>query len=292
MAAISACNILQSENIFDFNHSFRVVIVGKPLTGDLVSLPEETSATTGTEISTAGPSEYLSHSPMLENDFFEKIERLRRAYILCPGYESHLAVSIKELSLTTANQLVRYLPSSAPSFELVYADIERVAFATLHSRIFPHLSTSGGENSVLKKNCSVGDDFVRLELVLKEMQAPGDVIVNLKTIIPFINGIVVPELLKFNKAITPQQKVNYLVFVVEKLSSIFKETGIPAVTADHLLAGMVLAIVFAQMNSGHIHAAHVSMFLCAHPELSMEKGSFAFATFNTCIEFLSKAVLP
>jgi hypothetical protein len=117
-------------------------------------------------------------------------------------------------------------------------------------------------------------------------------VLNLRGIAPFIDGIVVPELAKFNHAITPQQKINYLVLVVEKLTSILKEVKIDAIGAEHLLAGMVLGIVCAEMTKGHVHAAHISMFLNVHPELAMEKGSFAFATFNSCIEFLGKAVLP
>jgi hypothetical protein len=288
VAPAPVISIIQSENIFDLGQSIRVLIVDKPLTGDLV--PELESTVTDAPIqSGGGPSEYLSHSPMLENDFFDKIERLRKTYILCPGYETHFATRIKDLSLLTANQLVRYLPT-VHSFELVNADIERVAYTTLHSLIFSHLTKSLGESSALNKNCT--KDMTRLETVLREAQAPVEIITNLKAIVPFISGIIVPELAKFNLAITPQQKINYLILVVEKLTSIFREMAIQSVSSEHLLAGMILSIICADMTKGHIHAAHISMFLSVHPELAMEKGSFAFATFNSCIEYLRKAVLP
>ena len=293
--ATRSISIIQSENIFDLGNSFKIIIVDRPLTGDIVQGDSGDSRDSrGDRIigvqSGGGPSEFLSHSAMIETDFFDKLTRLKNTYILCPGMESHFANRIKELSTQTANQLVRYLPAPAPSFQLVQADIERVAYATLHGHLFPHIVNVMGENETLVKNCC-DRSTIKLENVLREAQAPEEIIVNIKSILPFIEALVVPEMNKINEAITPQQKINYLIMVSEKLTSIFREASIKDVSAEHLLAGMLLGIICANLQKSNIHVPHMTMFLNVHPELAVEKGSFAATTFQSCVEFLSRAVL-
>ena len=287
-------SIVQTENIYDLGHSFKVIIVDRPLCGEIIrdtdgSRKPDKAASPAVQ-SGGGPSEFLSHSAMIETDFFEKLKKLKNTYILCPGLESHFANRIRELATQTANQLIRYLPPPVPSFQLVQADIERVAYATLHGYLFPHIGSSVGENETLVKNCA-DKSAVRLEHVLREAQAPEEIVVNLKTILPFIEAIVVPEISKMNEAITPQQKINYLLLASEKLTSIYRENRIKGTSAEHLLAGMMIAIICAKLQRGNVHVPHMSMFLSVHPELSAEKGSFAVTTFQSCLEFLSRAVL-
>jgi len=290
----SSASIIQTENIYDLGHSFKVVVVDRSLCGDEIHKEGENTKSKSDVVhsvqSGGGPSEFLSHSAMIETDFFEKLKKLKNTYILCPGLESHFANRIRELATQTANQLIRYLPAPVPSFQLVQADIERVAYATLHGHLFPHIAQTVGENETLVKNCA-DKSVVRLDHVLREAQAPEEILLNLKTILPFVEGIVVPEINKMNEAITPQQKINYLVLVSEKLTSIYREIKIKEVSADHLLAGMLIAIVCANLQKGNVHVPHMGMFLSVHPELSVEKGSFAATTFQSCVEFLSRAVL-
>jgi hypothetical protein len=287
-------SILQTENIFDLGYSFKVVVVDKALSGDTErDYPEEygnDSNSVPVVQSGGGPSEFLAHSAMIESDFFEKLKRLKNTYILCPGLESHFANRIKELCTQTANQLVRYLPAPVPSFQLVQADLERVAYATLHGHVFPHLGSAVGESDTYVRNLAT-KSMVRIEHVLRESQAPDEIVVNLKTIVPFIEGLIVPEMNRINEAITPQQKINYLVLVSEKLTSIFREVGIREASADHLLAGMLIAIICADLRKANIHVSHMAMFLSVHPELAIEKGSFASTTFQSCVEFLNRAIL-
>lgn len=289
-----SATILQTDNIFDLGYSFKVVVVDKALSGDIerdtAQQGKSDAATPVVVQSGGGPSEFLAHSAMIETDFFEKLKRLKNTYILCPGLESHFANRIKEISTQTANQLIRYLPAPAPSFQLVQADLERVAYATLHGHVFPHLGLAIGENETYVKNLA-NKSIVRIEHVLRESQAPDEIVVNLKSILPFIKGLIVPEINRINEAITPQQKINYLVLVSEKLTSIFREAKIRETSADHLLAGMLIGIICANLQKANIHVSHMAMFLSVHPELSMEKGSFAATTFQSSVEFLNRAIL-
>jgi hypothetical protein len=281
-------NIIQSENLYDGGQAVRVMVVDRPLEGEFIGSTPKTDETSP-RMAANGPSEYLSTCPMVENDFVEKISKLRKTFLLLPGYETVFAGRIKELANTTASQLLRYLRPPVPELSLVRADIERVAYASLHAFVFGHLRKVLGENDML--NLGDGSEL-RVELVLRERQAPSDIFPVLDKLIPNVKNRICPEFDKLQKAITPQQKLNYLSNITETLGTIFQDTKIEHCSTEHLLAGMAIAFVIDKCQHARVHVAHMEMYLAAHPELAMEKCSFAFATFNSCVEFLGKAIIP
>ncbi len=286
--------VLQSENIYDAGNSVRVLVVDRPLFGEYTVKEGgviEGAPTSSDTNPTSGPSEYLAACPMVENDFIEKIAKLRKTFLLTPGYEIDFATRIKELAYTASSQLIRYLQPPVPELNTVRADIERVAYASLHAYLFAHLQDALGENVVLSKNCSDAS-HVRLDVILRELQAPNDVLVAMDKLIPLLNSMIVPDLAKLQRAVTPQQKLNYLADIVEKLNNVFKEIKIEHCSAEHLVAGMTMALILAKSDKAHVHVAHIEMYMAVHTELSMEKCAFAFATFNSCVEFLGKAIIP
>ena len=286
-SAAHVATILQSETIFDFSESFRVVIVDKPLDPSF-GVSMDTVSADPLKPSGGGPSEWLASCPMLENDFFERIVKLRKTFVLCPGFEAHLGARIRDMSAQCAGSLLRYLPSGLnASAQLVQADIERSAYASLHAFIFPHLMRCVDENPSLSKNLALP-----LERVLREMRAPVDLLAvhkSLESLLPLRVGA---DFTKLGQSITPQQKVNALTRIVDTLTCVLGEMGIRNFSSEHLLAAMTAALMVSGLAKAPAHMAHMDMFLVNHPELAMDKSSFAVATFSSSLEFLCKAVLP
>ena len=283
-------SIIQSETILDFSNSFRIVIVDKPLDIDAcINLGGgSTESSSNAAAPGSGPSEWLAYCPMIENDYYEKLVKLKKTFLLASGFEHYLAQRIREMSTQCAAALMRYLPVSVGAeLPIVFADIERISYATLHSHLMTHFRNTTPSNTVYRKNLASNR-----EAVLREIQAPLDLLAVHVQVASLIESRgVLEEFKKMELAITPQQKINGLAKIVDLLGRIFSEAGVANCSSEHLIAAMTMSMMAASLVSGPIHMAHMEMFLTSHPELAMDKASFAVATFNSSLEFLSSAVL-
>ena len=284
--------ITQSENMYDFGNAFKVAVVDRPLVaGDWTGSSAGAGGGSPVVQSGGGPSEYLSCVPLVESDIFEKLVKLRRTYILTPGFETLLASRIKDLSTVAANQVARYL-TPAPPVPVIQADIERAAYATLHAWIYPHLVDALGDNANLVTNVTTSKSPDRVEHVLREMQSSVAVLSNYRTLMPILESELTPLFAKLAQGVTPQQKINYLTQIVDKIESIYATNlKMTEFGAEEVLAALAVAVILCGYLKGPVDIAYAGMLLSCHPELAGEKGAFSVATFNTCIEFFAKAIL-
>lgn len=284
-------SVRSTESVYDLGHSFKILVVDKPLICGYIgesSTPSTPQPVDGSPKSGGGPSEYLSAVPLVESDFFEKILRLRRSFLLAPGYEIALATRIMEMSAIAANQVLRYLPSP-PSISVVQADVERAAYATLHAWIYPHVVECLGVNNnfsaVIKDKSQSG-----IERVLREMEAPAKILSQISSVIAVMQSEVVPMFSKTLRGVTPQQKINYLVSILEKISSIYT-SKLGSLGAEEIMALFSVAVILAHYDKARADLVYASLFLSVHNELSNTKASFAITTMTTCIDFLSSLVV-
>ena len=279
--------VTSSESMYDFGHAFKVLVVDKPLFPGIVDNSNPRTAS-HPQRSGGGPSEYLAAVPLVESDYVEKISKLRRSFLLVPGYESHLAVRIKEMSTIAATQVLRYLPSPIPAVSAVQQDIERATYATLHAWIFSHILSSVQDdkklfNQNLVKQCGI-------EAILRESEAPPVLRSNLSVIEASVRADIAPHINKMNISVTPQQKINALVAAQEQIGHLLKsKLQITAPGAEEVLAVLLVAVVVCGYTQAPADVAYALMFLDAHEDLRNSKAAFAVATLNTCVEFLSSA---
>ena len=268
--------IQKTESFYDVGKLFKVFIVDRPLMSEArTEEAGENEKRSKTIVSGGGPSEYLSSVPLIEEDFFEKISKIRKTYILVPGFETHLAQKIKDVSNMASSQISRYLQPSPP-IESIQADVERAAYVTLHAWIYPHFS------SLVK---SALPESMDIEKILREMQAPESVLGSLSSIVPSIESDIVPLFSKLAVAVTPQQKINYLIKIFEKFH--LRSSG----GAEELLALVAVAIIVSGYKKGAQDVAYMQMYLSVHEDLQNQKPGFVITTFSSCVEFLSKIVV-
>lgn len=287
------CPVSSTESIYDFGNAFKVLVVDKPL---IRVRSDETEATTAlgsgktpdSIIRTGGgPSEYLAAVPLIETDFIEKVSKLRRSFLLVPGFEGHLALRIKEMSTIAGNQVVRYLPAPTPPVSVIQQDIERAVYATLHAWIYPHIQSVVENKTLFAENLKKPTS-----LILRELEAPPGLLSNISGVESAVKSEICPIFQKLMIAITPQQKINGIVAAQERIGDILKTRfQIPSPGAEDILALLTSAIVLSNHTQGIADLAYCLMFLQSHEELRSSKAAFAVTTFSTCIEFLSTAVL-
>jgi hypothetical protein len=286
----TVASVKQCENVYDLGHSFKILVVDKPLVTDHRSeiTPSTHQQTADSPKSGGGPSEYLAAVPMVETDFFEKILRLRKSFLLVPGYEIALAARIKDMSIIASNQVVRYL-ANPPFTVVVQADVERAAYATLHAWIYRHLVDSLGENKNFMSNiCDKSQSAI--ESIMRAMEAPAKIAAQIDSILVHTQTDIVPLFSKTLRGVTPQQKINYLLAVMDKISSVFGAKFGSSLGAEEIIALFTIAVILANYEKAHADLAYASMFLAVHDELANSKASFAIATMTTCIDFLSTLV--
>ena len=275
-------SVISVENVYEFGYSFKVLLVDKPLTADRGNVGDSAATETKTG---GGPSEYLAAVPLVETDFLEKVIKLRKTYILVPGYETHLAARIRDISNMAGNQVVRYL-ASPPGLAVVQADIERSVYATLHAWIYPHLVNSAGDQSRFAGKLS-DRSLIRIEQVLREQEASIKILQHCKQIAQVVEAEVVPIFAKIALGVTPQQKINHMVNVLEKIGSVLAhQFHISGAGGEDILAVLTVAVILANYDKAQIDLAYADMFLSAHEELKNTKAAFAVTNLRTCIEFL------
>ena len=287
------CPVTSTESIYDFGNSFKVLVVDKPLlhvasdeSGASAALASGKSLESTTRTG-GGPSEYLAAVPLIETDFIEKVSKLRRSFLLVPGYEGHLALRIKEMSTIAANQVVRYLPAPTPTVGVVQQDIERAVYATLHAWIYPHIQSAVESKTLFGENLRKP-----IMLILRELEAPSALLSNISGVESAVKSEICPIFQKLMISITPQQKINGIVAAQERIGDILKTRfQIPSPGAEEILALLTSAIVLSNHTQGIADLAYCLMFLHVHEDLRSSKAAFAVTTFSTCIEFLSTAVL-
>ena len=281
--------VISSEGMYDLGNSFKVLVVDKPLLPGLVLEPSgEDSKTPSSPRTGGGPSEYLAAVPIVEQDYVEKISKLRRTYLLVTGFESHLAVRIRDLSTLAASQAVRYLPAPSPGVATVQQDVERATYATLHAWIFPHIISTTEERKNYKTNILKSS----LDELLREAQSPDAIVKNLSIIQSAVQESILPIFQRINNSVTPQQKINALISCQEKICEISKlKLGINAPGAEEMIAFLIIATVVGRYEQAPADLAYVNMFLSAHEELRNSKAGFAVTTLSTCVDFLSSAIV-
>jgi hypothetical protein len=277
--------------MYDFGHSFKVLVVDKPLlrSGSETQASANHVTINKTTVKTGGgPSEYLAAVPLIETDFIEKVSKLRKTFLLVPGYETHLAARIRDMSSIAASQVLRYLPPPCPVLAVVQQDIERAVYATLHAWIYPHIAQTVGERKVFTENVNRGD----LTAILRQLGSPSVITSNLPGIESAVKTEVCPILERMGVSVTPQQKINAITSAQERIGEILKtRLKIAAPGADEVIALLTVALVLGRVNQAVADLAYALIFLSAHEELSSSKAAFSVATFSSCVEFLNSAVL-
>lgn len=281
------CEILQSDSMYDFGHTFRVFVIDKPLVGRFRSLTGaiDRGSTKAAESKSKVPgpgrpvttstentgSDWLNGAPAIQDDFFDQVDRFRKTFVQVPGCEQSTAERIREIVGDACKRLIRHHKLNQPS-QLRHLDyqVSRQAYAALHSFVFPHLQRilSSPEERLEEAIRSYGSVAELVEAI------PGAAVRGL-------GRVDVRECSKqlalLDHRITPHEKVQ----CIEEAHSLLqrcvaegaREAALPTsplgspgrprveITGDDVLSLFILAVHGSQLHSRLAHVAHVEMYL-------------------------------
>jgi hypothetical protein len=129
--------------------------------------------------------------------------------------------------------------------------------------------------------------IIRIERILREQEASVKILQHCKQIVQVIESDIVPIFAKVSLGVTPQQKINNLVNVLEKIGTVLShQFHIPGAGGEDIIALLTVAVILANYEKAPIDLAYADMFMSAHEELSNSKVAFAITNLQTCVEFL------
>jgi hypothetical protein len=261
--------VTQTESVYDLGSSLKILVIDRPLVGEYTPPPPLTAS--GDSV---GPSEWLAGCPLIESDYFEKILRLKKSFILVPGYESLLADRIRTLSLSAARAVLNYSPTADTPVEVIADEIERAGYVTLNSTIFSHFLEYCG---IVK-----GDPIpVTLEL-LEEIDSPADLRGDRK-FIELIKIEIIPKFNELEKILNPVSKLETLKIILEICTR--KILKIQNPSSEHFLTCMILGLAGSGgYTRAPAHAAHMEMT----GRVGVDSSGFALTTYQTAYQFIHK----
>ena len=272
------CQVLGWENVFVDTRTVRVCLIDKPLYGEFV---QETEKKRATIFNGGGPCEWLAVAPLVETGFFDRLQFTRKSFLLVEGYEKETAIRIRQIADSTGAALLDVEPAFKREAETVLTDIERAAYASLHSWLFPHL-VSLPINQEKERNLRMKiSDLPGAESLMVVYQAPKEM--QSKKLVSLIVSRCESEIAKLDEIVSPHQKLSTLSRLSIAMGSVLTE-----MSGEHLVAGFVVLIKDAKMlNWYYPHISHMEMLLAAHPNtLALGQAAYALSAFQSALDFI------
>eukprot|EP00435_Cladocopium_sp_Y103_P004430 s4850_g1.t1 len=132
------CEVLQKDSMYDLSNTFKVLVIDKPLIGRFKPL----SAAVHEPGSVGNLDDLLLHSPSIQGEFFDEVDRFRKTFVQVPGCENRTAERIREIVTEAVDKLSRqHKVTSASQVAQLEFKVSRQAYTALYSFIFPHLQS-------------------------------------------------------------------------------------------------------------------------------------------------------
>mmetsp|Transcript_29080 Transcript_29080/g.83349 ORF Transcript_29080/g.83349 Transcript_29080/m.83349 type:complete len:472 (+) Transcript_29080:38-1453(+) len=269
------CDVLQSESMYDYGNTFRVLVISRPLVGKYRAIPDRSPARASMSAMTAGlpmplsgadaPGDWLNLAPSIQDDFFDQVDRFRKTFVQVPGCEQSTAERIREIVNDANKRLIKHhrLAQASQHRQLDY-HVSRHAYAALHSFVFPHLQRILGEpegrlDKAIKSYASVGE----LVDAIPGAQGRGLGLVD-------VSGCS-EQLALMDHKITPHEKIacideahsllQHCVAEGARAGPRSREGGVLEITGDDVLSLFILAVYGSALQHRLAHVAHVEMYL-------------------------------
>lgn len=313
-----SCTILQTESMYEFSNTFRVLITDKPLVGKYKPLvaavdrlrdpnsagnvppgggaggPATQNASSADRGDQAGPIDWLNSAPSIQGDLFEQVDRFRKTFRQVAGCEQSTNERIRELASDATKRLIRHhnLSQPAQQRQLAY-QVSRNVYAALHSFIFPHLQRilADADVSLHKAIKSYGSSAA-------VMDAMPDM--NRDLALLDISGCC-DQLAGLDHLITPHEKVDCINDTYTALqrcvtegvrASARKQQEAIEITGDDVISLFVLAVHGSSLQHRLAHVAHMEMYIqgaagrCG--DSAIGEAGYAFSAFQAGLQFFLK----
>jgi len=253
-----SCEVLQNDSMYDLSNTFKVLVIDKPLIGRFKPMLTSTSGASEGGLSTL--DDLLLHSPSIQGEFFDEVDRFRKTFVQVPGCEHRTAERIGEIVTDAVDKLSRqHKVTSATQISQLEFKVSRQAYTALYSFIFPHLQSMLTEKE---------------ERLQRQVRSYGSVEDLLKAI-PGAEGRLcfvdvsesANELELLEGKIAPHEKIE----CVDKAHGLLQRsiasqtrpsTSAPVeITGDDVLSLFILVVYRSQVKNFLAHVCHMEMYL-------------------------------
>jgi len=306
------CEVLQTESMFDFGGTFRVLVIDRPLIGRYRTVQSaidraqaagkaKSGAGPGAGAGAAGmglpalpghsdqPAEWLNSAPAIQDALFDEVDRFRKTFVQVPGCEQSTAERIREIVDDAVKKLVKHhqliQPTHRKQLEL---HVSRNTYAVLHSFVFPHLQRilSGPEERLergVRSYATVAD----LLGAIPGAQGRGLGLVDLTGCCE--------QLAEIDHKITPHEKIACIDEAHSVLQRCIAEgakvaaiggsgSGAIEITGDDVLSLFILAAYKSSLQHRLAHIAHVEMYLQGS-DAQFQEGGYAVSALQAALQF-------
>uniref|UniRef100_A0A7S0F9V2 VPS9 domain-containing protein n=1 Tax=Pyrodinium bahamense TaxID=73915 RepID=A0A7S0F9V2_9DINO len=269
------CEVLQTESMYDYGNTFRVVVIDRPLIGKYRALPDRGLSKPAASATATGlpapltpadaPGDWLNLAPGIQDDFFDQVDRFRKTFVQVPGCEQSTAERIREIVNDASRRLIRHhrLSQVSQHRQLDY-HVSRHAYAALHSFVFPHLQRILAEaEGRLERAVRSYASTEELVSAIPGAQGRGLGLVD-------VSGSS-EQLALMDHKITPHEKIACIdeahsllqrcVAEGARAGSQQSEAGVMEITGDDVLSLFILAVHRSCLQHRLAHVAHVEMYL-------------------------------
>lgn len=289
------CEVRQSESMYDFSNTFRVLVTDKPLCGRYRIIqgavdrggPKAPGNNTGAVGPADAQCDWLNTAPAIQDDFVDQVDRFRKTFVQVPGCEQSTAERIREIVGDAKKRLMRHHRLQQPNHQkqLDY-QVSRHAYAFLHSFVFPHLQRilAPAEERLQK---AIRSYATAAELVAAIPDAAG-------------RGLATVDVRRCSEAlelmdhkITPHEKIT----CIDEAHSMLQrgvedgaradgagQQGAIEITGDDVLSLFILALHGTTMEHYLAHIAHVEMYSQGEAE-RFEAAGYAVSALQAALQF-------
>lgn len=293
------CEILQTESMYEYSNSVRIIVTDKPLIGKYKIMPgaaDRSASKAGAQLGSpldeqVAKTLWLETVPSIQNSFMDQVERFRNTFVQVPGCEQSTAERIREITDEATERLMKHHKVSQASLQKqIESQVSRNAYVCLHSFLFPHLqrilaSAEDGLDKAIKIYPSPKD----LVDVIPGAGNRGLDLVDFKECSKHLS--------QMDHSITPHEKIGCIESAYLVLKQCVGEDGerpwspkegSMEITGDDVLSLFILSVHGSELKSRLAHVAHVEMYLqgATRSEAArFEEAGYAVAAFQAALQF-------
>lgn len=284
------CEVLQKDSMYDLSNTFKVLVIDKPLIGRFKPL----SAAVPEPGSAGNLDDLLLHSPSIQGEFFDEVDRFRKTFVQVPGCENRTAERIREIVTEAVDKLSRqHKVTSASQVAQLEFKVSRQAYTALYSFIFPHLQSLLTEKEDrLQRSVR---SYASLDDLLKAV--PGG---ERLCFVDVTESAAELELLEGK--IAPHEKIECVdkahALLQKSIASLAPErSSTPMeITGDDVLSLFILVVYRSQVKNFLAHVCHMEMYLQG-PSRSgggarFEEAGYAVSALQAGLQFFMEEERP
>lgn len=309
-----ACEVLQTESMYEKGNNFRVLVMDRPLFGKFRQV--QSSVDRGAKsaagaivdavtISGGGmslpsiaddqdlPAEWLSKASAIDTAHFDEVDRFRKTFVQVPGCEASTAERVREIVGDTCKKVIAYHNlTQASQKRQLKQHVSRATYAALHSWLFPHLTRILAESEDrLEKGIESYSTAAELVDAIPGAQGRGLGLVDL--------GRCSRELEEVDHKISPHEKIacineaySFLQRCVAEGAKADRQPGAAAIeiTGDDVISLFILAMHQSCLRQRLAHVAHVEMYLQgaagrSGSSAAIEEAGYAVSALQAALQF-------